>query len=273
MADEMRKGTAQLRIRWDGDVPGLAEHRISLAGFGNALANLLSALRRIATQMVTSAVENEQPRFGRFASIARQLDIEIVSIEHGSGGFNGLITFQESPEMLPIFGEIPERVAVELLDSIDEESKGNLRNSSVRRYLNSLPSGLHKQTYEFHLNGDVRKRVEIGDLKIGEIPTDLPYLVESEGSIIGVGFEPGRNEIKVKQDAGGIANLSSNAETVERALAMRHDKVRTLSVHTSKGTRVITLKLAADSRYKLDPETAKKHIFKRWENVLRQLAK
>ena len=266
-------GTAQLRVRWDGDVPGLAEHRVSLAEFGAALANLLYALRRIATQMVTTAMEHEQPRTGRFANVARQLDIELVSIEGNSSGFDGLVTFEQPQDMLPLFLDIPDRVTSELLESIEIESNGGLRNAAVRRYLNSLPKGVHKQVYEFHRNGDIRKRVEIGDVKMSDIPADLPYLREYEGNVVGVGFEPGRNEVRVKPEVGNMVGLASSAENVEQALEMRHNKVRTLTVHTSKGTRVIALKRASEPQFKFDPKSAKEHIFTRWDNVLRELSK
>jgi hypothetical protein len=131
---------SQLRIRFDGEVPGLAEHRLSLAGFGKPLAVLLQALRRIATQMAGNAEGAELPkRGGRFANLAKQLDIEITSIEGNSSGIDAVITFAFPPDEFPLLLDLGDRATIELLDSIDSESKGVPRNWAVRNYLTSLP--------------------------------------------------------------------------------------------------------------------------------------
>jgi hypothetical protein len=272
MADQVKTGVAtQLRIRWDGDVQGIAEHRLSLANFGQPLALLLHALRRIATQMVSTAVD--RPKFGRFANLARQLDIQVIDVEGNSTGIDAVVSFTPPPDMLPLFGDVAERAVSELLDSIKLESDGTVRDSAVRGYLQSLPLGVHKQLYELHDNGLVKKSVDIGDLKLSGMPPELPYLRTIEGDIVGVGFEPGRNEVRIKPESGNIAALGSSAEIVDQALDMRHNKVRTLAVHTSKGTRVISLKRASDPRFRFDPKVARTQIFERWDNVLRELSK
>jgi len=272
MAEQTKIGAAQLRITWDGDVPGLAQHRVSLAAFGQPLAYLLQALRRIATQMVSNAVDAEHPKSGRFANLARQLDIEIVSLEKGSGGFNALVTFAQPPEELPLFGDIPERATIELLDSIDQESKLIPRNTSVRRYLQSLPLGVHKQIYEFHENGYSKKRVEFGDMELAQLPATMPYLVELEGSVVGVGFEPGRSEVRVKAETF-TQSLDANDQQVEAALQMRGTRIRVLGVHDEKRARLLRLARARDPRFKATPQAIEEHIFKRWAGVFAQLSK
>jgi hypothetical protein len=131
MVDQIKTGIAtQLRIGWDGDVPGIAEHRLSLASFGEPLALLLAALRRIATQMVSTAVE--RPKFGRFADLARLLDIEVTAIEGNSTGIDAVVSFAQPPNMLPLFGDVAERAVSQLLDTIKLESDGTVRDSAVR---------------------------------------------------------------------------------------------------------------------------------------------
>jgi hypothetical protein len=272
MADQIKTGTAQLRIRWDGDVKGLAEHRISLAAFGQPLAYLLQALRRIATQMVSTAVDAEHPKFGRFTNQARQLDIELVKMEEGSGGFDALVSFSQPPDELPLFWNVPERATIELLDSIDQERQRVPRNSAVRRYLGSLPREVHKQLYEFHENGTVKKRVEFGDIEVAEIPADLPSLVQYEGSIVGVGFEPGRSEVRVKSDAG-IPSLDATDEQVETALQMRRAKVRVLGVNDGKRSRLLRMARARDPQFKVTPEAIEEYIYKKWAGVFARLSK
>ena len=46
----------RLEIQYDGTVPGLNEHRLSLSAFGPSLNALLRAIRRIATNMVGDAL-------------------------------------------------------------------------------------------------------------------------------------------------------------------------------------------------------------------------
>jgi hypothetical protein len=272
MAEQVKTGTAHLRIRWDGDVSGLAEHRISLAAFGQPLAYLLYALRRIATQMVSTAVDAEHPKFGRFTNQARQLDIELVKMEEGSGGFDALVSFAQPLDELPLFWDVPERATIELLESIDQERQRIPRNSAVRRYLGSLPPGVHKQLYEFHENGHVKKHVEFGDIEVAEVPPDLPNFVELEGSIVGVGFEPGRSEVRIKSEAA-TPSLDATDQQVEMALQMRRTKIRALGVHDGKRSRLLRIGRARDPRYKVTPEAIEEHIFKKWAGVLEKLSK
>lgn len=264
--------TSEIKIRWDGDVPGVAEHRLSLAAFGEPLTQLLAALRRIATQMVSTAVEHERPKIGRFANLARQLDIEITSIEGDSTGFNGLVAFYQPPDELPLFADLPDRAVTELLDSIERESKGQPANWAVRKYLSSLPSTIHRQTYELHENGTTKKRVEIGDIRLMEMPEEPPFLREVDGSIIGVGFEPGKSEVRVKGDTG-IASFDASDEQVEMALAVRKENIRSLGVYDGKHTRLLRIVKASEPRFEPTNEAIEEHIFKRWEGVFARLAK
>jgi hypothetical protein len=266
----------ELDIHFEGDAPGLEEHRLSVSALGSPLNALLTALRRIATQMVSSAVEGEMPKVGRFADPARNLDIEIAAIKDGSLGLMSVISFQAPPQMqpeLPIWADLPERAGTELLNAIERESQGQLTNSAVRKYLSSLPVGIKRQQYDFRSNGRVIRSLEIGDVRLTSVPPELPYLQRASGSIVGVGFEPAKSEIRVKPDGGAITASSATDQEVEKALEMRHEKVRILTVHTPRGTRLISLKRASEARYEFDPEVAKKQLFSRWDNVLRVLSK
>lgn len=263
---------AEIKIRWDGDVPGIAEHRLSLAAFGEPLTQLLLALRRIATQMVSAAAERENPNFGRFANVARQLDIEIISIEGNSTGFNGCISFLQPPGELPLFADLPERAAIELLDSIERESKGQPANWAVRKYLGSLPPTIHRQLYELHENGTTSKRVEIGDVRLMELPEEFPFLRQVEGSVTGVGFEPGRPEVRVRTATASV-NFDATNEHVEAALTIRKESVRILGISDGKRTRLLDIVKASAPRFEVTPQSIEKHIFTRWSGVFARLAK
>jgi hypothetical protein len=263
----------ELKIRWDGDVPGMAEHRLSVGGFGAALSLLVTALRRIATQMVSTAVESEYSRRGgRFAEVARQIDIEIIDIAKESNGFDAIVSFQPSEGLLASFRDLPERAMLELFNSIERESKGQAANGSVRKYLRALPDGVRRQRYEFHENGITKGHVEIGDVRLAELPEDLASLREYEGNIVGVGFEPGKPEVRVKTESA-TASLDATNEQVEMALNMKKEKVRVLGVNDDKRTRLLNIVDVRKPRRKVSDEAIEEHIFKRWSGVFARLAK
>jgi hypothetical protein len=263
---------SEIKIVWDGDVPGVPQHRLSVSAFGESLTQLLAALRRIATQMVSTAVENERPKAGRFASLARQLDIEIISIEGSSTGFHGLVSFQQPPDTLPLFADLPERSVVELLDSIERESRGQPANWSVRRYLASLPPAITRQSYELTENGVTKKRVEIGSVVLTEVPEEFASLREISGDVVGVGFMPGRPEVRVRGESATAA-FDSTDQQVEQALEIRHEKARALGVYDGKRNRLLRIEKASQARYAVTDEAIEEHIFKRWDGAFARLAK
>lgn len=264
---------SELKIVWDGTVPGLAQHRLSVGSFGIPLQLLLGALRRIASNLVSNAADSAAET-GRLANVAKSIDIEIVNVVQGSSGVAAVLSFAEVQPQFEIFGDLPERAATELLDAIDKESKGHPTNAPVRKYLRSLPDGTRRQVYELLEGGQTKKKTEVGEVKLTELPAELPFLRTLEGNIVGVGFEPGRNEVRVRTDAFVSLSITAKAAEVERALELRKEKIRTVTVHASgKLPRLVALKRAADPRFKFDPDSAKKHIFSRWDNVLKRLAK
>lgn len=263
---------SEIKIRWDGEVAGVAEHRLSLAAFGEPMTNLLAALRRIATQMVSTALETDRPKSGRFANLARQIDIEITTIEGGSTGFNGLVSFRQPPDELPLFADLPERAVTELLDSIDRESHGHTANWAVRKYLSSLPSSIHTQTYELLEGGKSKKILQIGDVKLAEIPDEFPFLREVEGSVVGLGFEPGKPEVRVKGETAS-ANFDATDEQVELALSIRKDEIRSLGVYGGKRARLLRIAKSSEPRFQVTDKAIEDHIFQRWSGVFARLAK
>lgn len=267
---------ARLKIQWDGDVRGLAEHRLSLAAFGDSLSYLLRALRRIATQLVSNAVGAEMPkRGGRWAELARHLDIEIARLEEGSAGISALVTFEQPPQPeLPFILDLADRATNELLESIETESKHVPRNWAVRTYLASLPKGVNKQLYELYPNGaaEPSKRVVIGHVELPDIPLDLPSFLELEGDLIGVGFDPGRSEVRLKGEASTVA-LDANEQQVNTALNMRNRTIRVLGVQDGKRARLLRITLASSARYKVTPEAVEENIYRKWSGVFARLSK
>lgn len=260
----------QLDIVWDGEAPGLQDHRLSLGAFGDALTSLLAALRRIATNIVGNAMEGETAEVGRLATAARQLDIQIEAIKGGSSGFVGVVSIHTPQgESMQLFNELPETAGTQLLEAVESESKGILKNSAVRRYLRALPSGVYRQVYVLHDNGREFKRVELGSMAISEVLSDLPYLAEVHGRIVGVGFEPGKNEVRIKSDEGTHLTLMASSLHVDNALVLRNSHIKALAVIQESGSRLLRLQEADKGWSVPSREDA---IFKRWEGLLRRLA-
>ncbi len=260
----------ELKIRFDGNVKGLAQHRLSIDQFGKPMELLLVALKRIATDIVQAT--SEKRKVGRFKDIVDSLDIELSQIIDGSTGFIGTVSFNQPPQGV-LFGDLAERSGVELVNALEQESKGHPRNYAVRNYLQSLPPALTSQEYEFKSDGELKAEAKIGNVRLPEIPPDLPVLRKHEGNIVEVGFEPGRTEIRVKEETISPALLTSS-EMVEKALKMRSEKVRTIAVHIpGKSSRLVSLKRASTPPHRFDPMSAKNRMFARWDKVLRALSK
>jgi hypothetical protein len=257
-----------LKVLFHGTVPGLSEHRLSLGAFAEPLANLLKALRRIANTRVTEALGRNPSDFGRLPEPVRQLDIELANISEGSSGFVGQITFHTPPgETMPLF-DIADRSANELLEAIDEESRGNLRNAQVRTYLKSIPPGVTRQSYVLSLGEKEIKKVEFGTADLAAEVFGLPYLMEFIGRVTGVGFEPGRNQVRFQMDTGQDVTVGATHEQVDYALENRASPIRVMILE-SEIRKLLWLQLETDNPMRLGTES---FIFNRWEGLLRRLA-
>lgn len=133
---------------------------------------------------------------------------------------------------------------------------------------------MHKHVYEIYDDGAATptKRVEVGDVKLPEVPEEFPFIREIVGNVVGVGFEPGRSEVRIKGE-GSTAIFDAEATQVEAALEMRHEPVRSLGVYANKHTRLLRLSRQGEPRFAATPEMIEEHIFKKWSGVFARLAK
>lgn len=262
----------ELKIVWEGEVPGLADQRLSIAAFGEALKALLVAYRRIASNMISNAVDYAER--GRLQGHARWLDIEITDLAKESAGVQAVCTTRSAPgEQVPLFmTDIARRASVELLAAVKEESDGHPRNSTVRKYLEALPRNLRRQVYELSDNGNRLCEpviVEVVALAT-DVPTlELPYLTELSGDIVGVGFEPGKNEVRIKADTTNT--LQASTAHVDLAIELRGNPVRALVV-VNKQSRLLRLDSQDAPRFMPTREQAQKYVFEEWDGLLRKLA-
>lgn len=261
--------TTQLEIVWDGPLASLNSHRVSLSAFAEPMNLLLVAARRIASNMVSEALEPAET--GRLAKEARQIDIELSSIIGNSGGFGAELTYTPPPKYAgqqPLFNFLTENVGVALLDAIERESSGVLINAGVRKYLQSLPSTLTKQKYNLHENGRHIKSVEIGPMSISQSVDELPCLAQAVGRIVGVGFEPGRPEVRIKSEDNQIT-IPATAKQVERALEFRAVDVKAVWLKNGPKSRLLKLYDVSLPGFHPDPEV---YVFAKWNALLTRLA-
>jgi hypothetical protein len=259
----------ELKIKWEGIAPGLEHKRLSVGAFGEPLTLLLLALRRIATNIVAEAFEDRPPR-GRLTNEAKRLDIEIGELVKESSGFDGTITVATAPyDTRPLF-DLAESAGTQLLEALYSESQGIPRNASIQRYLRALPVGINRQTYWLHKNGTSLKEVSFGEPVLPELPADIPYIAEYLGNIIGVGFEPGRLEVRMKPDNGSPVTFGATSDQVESALALRDTKAKALVVVQGNVQRLLILQDAVKPRNR---STREAEIFERWNGALARLAK
>jgi hypothetical protein len=258
----------KLEIVWEGNVPGLAEHRLSLDAFGPALQRLLIAYRRIASNMLAQAESSR----GRLHTFAKQFDLQLEQIAEGSAGIVAACVIQSQPGTLfDLFDGMTGRAVDVLLSDIEAEAKGEYRNGAVRNYLKALPEGVTGQRYAFIENGN-RREIKIGSMNLPEVPAEMPVLHERTYAIVGVGFDPGESFVRLK-GAEETVSCEATAQQVAKALELRFGSVRALIVrHHGKKSRLIRLRKAGEDLQPLSAEQEEELVYGKWENLLRRLA-
>ena len=101
-----------------------------------------------------------------FPEEADLIDIQIAEIFESSLGVGNYIDVQVPPGQMSL---LPEQLAEDAMDrfleDMEMESRGVRRNKTARRFLSSLPPGLTHQEYKLLVNGDERRKVELGENK------------------------------------------------------------------------------------------------------------
>lgn len=201
------------------------------------------------------------------------MDIQLRQIEGGSLKLAIVMLLNMLPgRQIPLFDDLPERTGSMLIEAIKDESAGNIRNHSVRKYLASLPSGVTSQEYVLLRDGELVSSVTVGEVKIAEMPRELPALVAVDGLVVGVGFEPGRPEVRVRAEATNrtIAFASTTAQ-VETALQLRNTTVRTQAVAIDGKLKLLSIR-KVDALPPVTPERVQALVFDKWHDLLKRLA-
>jgi len=263
----------ELDISWDGTAPGLPEHRLSIANFATPLRGLLAAARRTANNMLREAMSRKESDTGRLNAEADRIDIQIVSLKEGSTNPSCIIAVAPAPDPQALLW--PEGLAEEAIDrlllDIEHEGRGIQRNIRVREYFRQLPPGITKQDYVLRIDGVVRREVHLGVVSIAPEISDSPYLIELSGSIIALGFDPGKHFVRIKtsDSSASEVTLTATKEQVLQALEARESTVRLLGVCHLGGRKLLRVQRASDRPVRLDVNT---FVFEKWHSLLARLA-
>jgi hypothetical protein len=263
----------KLKVTFDGDEPGLAQHRLSLSAFGESLKLLLSALQRTASGILAAALDDTEygTRGGRLAAEAKPLDLELASIEQGSAAPTFECVARPGSQLdLHRFETLGEQAVQRLVQDLDAERQGRPANASVRRYLRSLPAGVRTQRYTAWANENVLADVQFGELSLSETPIQSVRLVKIAGRIVGVGFDPGASHVTVKT-SNRTVRCSASSEQVERALLLRHKDVAAAVLDGQKPTLIWILDAAA-APLRVPIESTIDHLHTNWAETMRILA-
>lgn len=78
--------SVELKISFDGNVPGLSQHRLSMSSFAEAFRLLSIAFQRTASFVLNDTLdpENAVRRGGRLEKDAKRFDLELKCVEVGS---------------------------------------------------------------------------------------------------------------------------------------------------------------------------------------------
>ncbi len=266
---------AELEIVWDGDGPGLAEHRLSVSKLTEPLSLLLAAVRRIATNIVIQATDSERgARGGRFATIAKDIDIQLSTVEQGCLHLSAEIVFPDPQDQLSLFASVDDlagRTLTELVLAIASESKGRARSAPVRKFLQSTEGLVSSHSYRARSGGAIIAEATIGEPTLLAEPTLGSYVVRYEGHVSGVLFEP-KPEVRIRHE-GQSFRVQAALVDVEKALELRGQDVVVYAAKVETGIpTLLQLKPAAEPQVIPNQEQRLEHMLTRWRPLLERLA-
>lgn len=272
--------TVELKIRFDGSAAGLANHRLSLSEFHEALGNLLSAVRRTATSIETDATDPAAgAKGGRYSKMAERIDVQLSVIEEGCVNLGCVITYEpqvgETGEMFP---ELERRTLARLVEHIDNERRGIPASAAVRKYLRSIPAGVDSQRYALYENGVEIRCAEFGQAEFvddSQLVAEGPRLFRSSGFVISVSFDQDGRGIGValRGEDGVLRAIDASPELVDKGIELRGRQVIAQIVEQKSKKRLINLWPAEDQPSKVDIKDRTSRIFADWHETLSELAK
>jgi hypothetical protein len=262
----------EIKIKLEGTFPGAAERRFSIDALGEPMSKLLQATRSIASQIVMNALDEAEygAAGGRRAKDAATLDLQLEKIEEGSVVLRIMLVMGLMQGRL--FEELPVKTGEVLVESIKAESAGRPTRGVVRKYLSSLPPGVTAQRYELFDNGRLISEAAFGTAELPVVPDLLPYLISTPAQVIGVGFETGKTEVRIRTEDGHATTLSATPEQVDAALEIRSGSVHVRAVVNKKSYRLISIRPMSQEPSDLSDGQKTALVFDKWAGLLKRLA-
>lgn len=251
----------RIEIRWDGSEASFANHRVSLAIWHEALAKLLSAVRRTASNIVTKGEQISVT--GRVAEDAAAIDVELEAIGEGSTRLRAVVTTHR-PDL---FGTLPAETAQRFVQDLQKESRGIPANPTARSYLRLVPDSVTVQEYTVTQGDKVLAHVILGERRDEEQVPNLPASYRSRAVVTAVSFEP--LGVSLRFPIGKV-RATATREQVEFAIA-NHEVELTASVVSIDG-KYRLVGLGRDSKPRLSPAASIEKITTDWSETLARLA-
>lgn len=271
--------TVSFSITWDGDVPGIAEHSMSLDAWLPALRDLQRAVRRTASGLASEAHDDPAygARGGRHTRMAAGMDLRVVSLRAGSLALD-LELFAPPPDDIEDQGRmfqdhLPLRTLERVLDCIEREAAGEPCSATVKSFLSSLPEGLTSHQYQVEQDGEVIRLVQLGQVNLqDDEKVELPFLEVIIGSVVAVGFRPGRPHVTL-HDGNRQTRAWAGTRLVEAALGLREGRVRATVVNGMPGgVRLVRLDALSEVREESEPGERSRSFGAKWAKTLEILS-
>lgn len=268
-----------IKIVLEGTQGGLAHGRLGIFAFSESFLDLVRGYKDIATRLILSARDdpefNKERGQGRKPRLAELMDLEIDSITHSSPPEVCLICPVPEADRLrsnELFAEdLVRRTAGELVDSVEAEAAGLPRNKYVRRCLSKMPAGTYRQSWKLYEGSKVVKEISFGSPKLQQLELASSGFISAEGRVSGLHFSPNW-EIRISQIDDSQILFKGTEEQIEQALILRNEPVIALGV--SRGGKQTLLWIRAKAaRREFSREQRNLHFSKRWDAVLKRLAK
>jgi hypothetical protein len=265
----------EFKVRFDGTTEGFATHRLSLAAFKVVLPRLIDAIQFTA-EVAGRQGEIDGADVVKTGQIGKSIDLEIDSISGGSVTLNCILTVMAGA-VVP--SDLPERTAKTFIGFLQaSELPIPSGNAAVSKYLISLPAGVTTQDYQALADG-----VEFAAYKIETkrevaapvLPT--PRMVTFTATIYGNVYRKTRERVILTTEHGKKYTCRATPEMVNKAVALREDKVTaTLLLRPDVGNAtvatLVALRAASEPLRVPSVEERNAHLFKKWAGALELLA-
>lgn len=266
-----------LTITYGGDSEAIRRGSLSVAEFGPALNQLLTAVRRTASA-VASGKEGRVSSRGSIADAAKLMDIHITGISHGS-----LIVQTDIVDSSPVtdaylfpkgdIERLPEITMIRLLEDMQAESEGKVRNDSVRKYLGLLPESVHHQRYTLTRGKELLVDFSVGQVELADCPPSLPNLDRIAGRVTALCVEEGKETVSIRSHRKRWT-LFASADLVQRAYELKSQEILATIVAGGDSENLPRL-IRLDEFEPPAPSSEERinYIVETWSGALSELAK